>query len=258
MRKERPRLVDGVVALPGAGRMGAPALERERRVHRSAAAELEREVGRLQAEGERGAAQVRPLLQDGAQTVLRDRPLFPIVEEQGELERQRGAIDPQPELDHHGQRTLHVAGAAAVHAAFFAAGREVAFLQRDCIEMASQQQRRPRTRHLSADHRVADALATGLGGDVGGDLRFLANRAADSAELERALREIHQTETPKSRRAELSDVLRSVLSLRAPMISAHGVRYSPAGKLRGRIPGITTLRGGIAPLISFSFAPVTS
>src|SRR5213082_3360641 len=124
--------------------------------------------------------------------------------------------------------------------------------------MPGEKDRGPRSRHRPADHGISDPLAPGLGRDVGGDLRLLSDRAADPAKLQRALREIHQTETPKSLRAEFSDVLRSVLSLRAPMISAHGVRYLPAAKTRGRIPGITTLRDGMAPLISFSFVPVTS
>ena len=128
MREQRACLVDGVVALPRTCRMGAPARERDRRVHRPAAAELQGKIGRLQAQGERRAPQVRPLFQSGAQPVLRDGPLFAIVEEQQELERQRRAIEPLPELDHHRQRAFHVAGPAAVHAAVLAASGEVAFL----------------------------------------------------------------------------------------------------------------------------------
>src|SRR2546426_312717 len=139
-----------------------------------------------------------------------------------------------------------------------AARRKVAFLERDRVQVPREKDGGPRARDSAAHDGVADALATGLARDVSGDLRFLPDRAADLAKLERARCEVHQTGTPKSRSAEFSDVLRSVLCVRVPMISAHGVRYSPAGKLRGRMPGITTLRAGIIPLITFSFAPVTS
>ena len=53
-----------------------------------------------------------------------------------------------------------------------------------------------------------------------------------------------QTCTSKSRRTSLREVFRSVLSLRCPMISAQGTPNSPAAKRRGRVPGMTTERGG--------------
>ena len=53
-----------------------------------------------------------------------------------------------------------------------------------------------------------------------------------------------QTGTPKSRSAALRLTLRSVDALRWPMMSAHGMWYSPAGNVFARMPGMTTLRGG--------------
>src|SRR2546421_3465082 len=77
-------------------------------------------------------------------------------------------------------------------------------------------------------------------GDVAGDLRFFPDRTLDFAEksgpLGQHFPQAAHTDTPKSRNAWLSVVLRSVLSLRLPMMSAQGVRYSPAGNFRGRIP----------------------
>ena len=42
------------------------------------------------------------------------------------------------------------------------------------------------------------------------------------------------------------------------MMSAHGIWYSPAGNLRARVPGITTLRAGMRPRSSTGSEPVTS
>ena len=53
-----------------------------------------------------------------------------------------------------------------------------------------------------------------------------------------------RTPIPYSRSASFSDVLRSVDSLRWPMISAHARWYVPAGNSFGRVPGTTTERGG--------------
>src|SRR5438874_4305848 len=118
------------------------------------------------------------------------------------------------------------------------------------------------------DHRVSDPVhlsEPGLRacfGDVAGDFRFFPDRTLDFAEKSGPLGEHFQepahTDTPKSRSAWLSVVLRSVLSLRLPMMSAQGVRYSPAGNLRGLIPGMTTLRAGMRPCSFCSAAPVTS
>lgn len=55
---------------------------------------------------------------------------------------------------------------------------------------------------------------------------------------------IGYTATLCSLNASFSDVFRSVLSLRWPMISAQGTPYSPAGNCFGKVPGITTERGG--------------
>ena len=50
-----------------------------------------------------------------------------------------------------------------------------------------------------------------------------------------------------SRNTEFSEVLRSVLAVRLPMISAHGIPYEPAGKSFWRMPGTTTERAGTRP-----------
>jgi len=209
--------------------MSAPPEEAHGGMHRAAAAELQAEIGRFEAERERRALQIGAPLEDRQEAVLRDRPFLPVVEEQGQLERQGAAIEPPPELDHHRQGALHVARSAPEDAAVLAAGREVTFLDGHGVEVPGEQHGWARAAHATADDRVPDPLPGSLAGHVRGDLRFFPDGAADLAELERALREIHQTGTPKSRSAELSEVLRSVLSLRVPMIRAQGVRYSPAG-----------------------------
>ena len=56
----------------------------------------------------------------------------------------------------------------------------------------------------------------------------------------------------------MREVFLSVDSLRFPMMSAHGTRYSPAGKVLGRVPGITTERAGTRPRYSTSTGPDTS
>ena len=115
----------------------------------------------------------------------------------------------------------------------------------------------------AAEHDgVADPLRAGLSREPLGERTLLSNGAAHVTQLPGQLGELvaqlAQTGTPKSRSAWFSEVFLSVLSPRLPMISEHGVKYSPAGNLRGRIPGMTTLRAGTRPLRTRSSAEVTS
>src|SRR5271168_4089378 len=67
-----------------------------------------------------------------------------------------------------------------------------------------------------------------------------------------------QTAISCSRKTLSSDVLRSVEALRSPMTSAQGTPNVPAGNTLGSVPGMTTERGSMRPLVIFGSSPRTS
>ena len=66
------------------------------------------------------------------------------------------------------------------------------------------------------------------------------------------------TDMLKSRSASFNEVFLSVDAFRCPIINAQGMPKLPAGNVLLVVPGITTDFGGIYPLYSLGWSPLTS
>ena len=106
--------------------MGGAPFEDDARVEVAEAAELERVVGRLEADHERRLVDHRRRLEDAGQRVLVRPELLAREEEQAEVVGELGVRRPARELDHHGEPALHVGRAEPVDSAVLDPAGQVA------------------------------------------------------------------------------------------------------------------------------------
>ena len=191
--------IDRVDALPGARRVGALAVERQRRVEVPEAARVDRVVGRLEHDDEVGLEHERRLGEDARERALLGWELLPHEEQEREVERRRRAGRPAGQLDHHGDSALHVARAEADHPAVLDPAGDVV-LGGHGVEVAGEQDER-RVRALRREEerlvRAVDERKRHDAGDVLEEGRLLPARRGDVDQLERAACEIHGPEVSR-------------------------------------------------------------
>ena len=142
-RRAAPRARALIAFTPSHGprRVRGAALEDDARVEVAEAAELERVVGRLEADHERRLVDDRRRLEHGRQRVVVRAELLAREEEQPEVVRELGLGRPARELDHHREAALHVGRAEPVHGAVLDPAGQVP-LRRHGVGVAGEQHER--------------------------------------------------------------------------------------------------------------------
>ena len=165
-------------------------VEGPRRVDVAQAAGVDRVGRRLHDDHEVGVAQRRLALEQPGERALGDRQLLAPEEHVAEVDRRRRAR--QRQLDHHGERALHVGGAEPVDRVGVAPAGTVA-LRRDGVEVPGQEHERAlaalrRAGQHAGVARVArvDAAAAQDAEHVRGQGGLVARLRRDVDELERA------------------------------------------------------------------------
>ena len=153
----------------GRAEWAARALEHHARGEVPDAPELERVVGRLEADHQRRLVDQRRSFEDGGQGVLGRPELLAREEEHREVVGERGGSRPVRKLDHHGDAALHVACAEADDGAVLEAAGQVV-LGRDGVEVAGENDEGPAAANrvdqgltVVEDRREADSAADVLG-----------------------------------------------------------------------------------------------
>src|SRR5262249_45369970 len=144
---------NSVDAEPGPGRVRGLALEGDAGDQIPEAAELERVVGRLEADDERGLVDSRGRVEQGGERIELRADLLAGEEEEAEVERELGVRGPAAELDHHREAALHVGGAEPVDGAVLDPPGQVP-LRRHGVGVAGEEDERP-----AAAFRVEQRLA---------------------------------------------------------------------------------------------------
>ena len=236
--------------------MRAPSCEGERGVQRAAAAHLQGKVGGLETERERARAGPGAP-QDRQEAVPGDGSLLAIVEEQRQVDAAARRGRRAPQLDHHRQARPSCRRRRGRRRARPRAGRESRLLVAE--PCPGGRRGGPRASGPVTGRRPPRSphpLAGGLLRHVAGERRFLADGAADIAQPQRALRELHQADTPKSRKRRVQGRL-AVGALLAHADDQRAGRQVLAG---GELPaaacrGSPRCAPGTTPLISRSLRP---
>ena len=193
--KSFEREPDGVDPEPGPGRVGCAPLEDDTRDEVAEAAELERVVGRLEADRELCFVHDRRRSEHGGQRVLRRAELLSGEEQERDV---IGEVDaccgPEGELEHHCEPALHVTGAEAHDRSVLDPAGQV-LLGRDGIHVAREEDKRiPAS--LREDQRLPVVEGRGeeaQGGDVAVQLCLTARFGRDVDEVEGAFRQWHDS-----------------------------------------------------------------
>ena len=187
--------VESVRREPRSCRVAAEAGERDARGDVADTPRLNRQVGRLEQDRERGLRDQRAAVEERGQRVVHRRQLFPPEEEERDVDLPRLAGGEFPdELERDGDAAFHVARPAAVHGAVLQAARDVRLRGHGVVMPREDEERGVRTAFACPEERIV-ALEDGRERQRDerpeplADLGLVQALGPDVDELERAGRE---------------------------------------------------------------------
>jgi GTP-binding protein HflX len=153
--------LERAVGQPRSGRMAARPVERELRDHVPKASSLDRQVRRLEHDGETGLVHSCRLREQREERIVLGRQLLAPEEQEAQVAGRELRVEAPRELEGDGEAALHIAGTQAVHGAAGDAAWSVPLRGNSVVVRHEQDQRRCRAARRDEQERFI-ALELGV------------------------------------------------------------------------------------------------